>query len=351
MRQRSQEDSTVVEEVVNGHRNKKRDKKREANEGRPATKLSDAEEHMKEMTELLEAKCLEAESLHDGLNSEDDPDAHPTEIDMVPFLFNPKCFTQTIENILHFSHLVKKGEAAIRKSHHGIVYIRPTKDTDRDKHAQSCELDKEKDRTTQVVMSISMKDWRTLVEAYGLVKGTIPDRNYDKTTLRATNTENESNQTEGSSASPNQRNATLRRTCEDSEGESEDLNRMSEASSDADDTTANSDRRVDTSETVGITEETRAPQNGSQPTVVDTTSPVATSAGEQGCVPQGPATGHCHNLVGLSRNGPTVATLSLSTHQGNGDQESLLQRPEPGQSEDFPGEDHSTSGPTVVTQD
>lgn len=63
------------------------------------TKLSDAELHMKSLKKLLRAKCSAAAKRNGGPDAED-PDAIDNEIDMVPFLFNPNSFTQTIENIL-----------------------------------------------------------------------------------------------------------------------------------------------------------------------------------------------------------------------------------------------------------
>jgi hypothetical protein len=38
---------------------------------------------------------------------------HAGEISAIPLLFNPKSFTQTVENIFHFSFQVKSGYASI----------------------------------------------------------------------------------------------------------------------------------------------------------------------------------------------------------------------------------------------
>lgn len=105
---------------------------------------------------------------------------HKGEIDMIPFLVNPKSYTQTIENFMNLSHLLKKGHAGVRKADNGVVYIRSisSKRKQCPQHAggnrppvQSC---------TQVVLSLTMKDWRALVQAYGLTGGDagLPHRTY-----------------------------------------------------------------------------------------------------------------------------------------------------------------------------
>ena len=96
------------------------------------------------------------------------------EIDAVQHLFNPKSFTQTVENIFHFSFLVKKGDAGI-----GIRTEEEAKEwggvpgpvvraipTNGHKHPPS----------KQAIVSLNMQDWRDMVAAYGVTKSDVPHR-------------------------------------------------------------------------------------------------------------------------------------------------------------------------------
>jgi non-structural maintenance of chromosomes element 4 len=105
------------------------------------------------------------------------------EIEFVPFLVNPKSFTQTVENVFNFSFLIKKGEARIdvRKatplanSQQSVLgldtsgcYIAPSDPKDCEGPSKQC------------VLSFTMKDWRRLCEAYELEKCDVPHRKGSK---------------------------------------------------------------------------------------------------------------------------------------------------------------------------
>lgn len=102
---------------------------------------------------------------------------HGVEINAVQFLFNPNSFTQTVENIFHYSFLVKKGFASIcvRERAFGdegvvaepgplIKYINET----------------QKPPPRQEILSLTMKDWRDLCKAYNVSEGDLPHRSGSK---------------------------------------------------------------------------------------------------------------------------------------------------------------------------
>jgi non-structural maintenance of chromosomes element 4 len=103
------------------------------------------------------------------------------EIDGVQFLFNPKSFTQTVENIFNFSFMIKKGAAAIgvrqnvlnsadsndsSASLSGLYVSLRSSDPDPDAGTPP----------TQAVCCFTMRDWRNLVAKQRLEKGDVPHR-------------------------------------------------------------------------------------------------------------------------------------------------------------------------------
>ena len=106
------------------------------------------------------------------------------EIDAIQFLFNPKSFTQTVENIFHYSFLVKKGTGAIALRDELGLNIEgiPTKPGLKLKYVSE---DKMAPIARQSILALTMHDWRALCEAYQVNKdggggGGLPHRKIHK---------------------------------------------------------------------------------------------------------------------------------------------------------------------------
>jgi non-structural maintenance of chromosomes element 4 len=98
----------------------------------------------------------------------------------VELLFNPKSFTQTVENIFHYSFLVKQGVAGLavkneRKIADGVTLS-----------AGPSVVYHKTDGATpnippkQAIVSLTMKDWRDLIQAYEVEKSDVPHRTGSK---------------------------------------------------------------------------------------------------------------------------------------------------------------------------
>jgi len=122
---------------------------------------SAVEKSMKEMKDKLTERVI-AES------NENDCD----DIDGVQFLFNPKSFTQTVENMFYYSFLVKKGEAEIG------VRSRIEGDGNKRLGLYAAPIPKLDDKlpARQAVISFTMRDWRNLCEAHNVKEGDMGDR-------------------------------------------------------------------------------------------------------------------------------------------------------------------------------
>jgi non-structural maintenance of chromosomes element 4 len=135
-----------------------------------ADKLSAMEKAMRVIKKKLAERTL--------VEKEKNPRAgeHP-DIDGGQFLFNPKSFTQTVENIFNFSFLIKKGDAEIG--------VRPRAALNRANNGQqkpglfvahrSFNAD-DSVPCTQAVCSFTMADWRRLCAAQNLREGDLPHR-------------------------------------------------------------------------------------------------------------------------------------------------------------------------------
>lgn len=104
-----------------------------------------------------------------------------TDVCAVNLLFNPNSFTQTVENIFHYSFMVKHGTAQIK--------VRGEKKKIDDdikfdagpvvKHAPNI-LKDNPGPARQAIVSLTMKHWRDLIEAYGVEKAGVPHREGSK---------------------------------------------------------------------------------------------------------------------------------------------------------------------------
>lgn len=101
------------------------------------------------------------------------------EIDAIQFLFNPQSFTQTVENIFHYSFLVKKGTGAIAVRDDKGLHIEGVQTMPGLKMKYVNE-DKMAPVAKQSVMSLTMSDWRALCEAYNVSEGGLPHRKIHK---------------------------------------------------------------------------------------------------------------------------------------------------------------------------
>eukprot|EP00536_Pseudo-nitzschia_multiseries_P015996 jgi/Psemu1/263325/estExt_Genewise1Plus.C_9970014 len=102
------------------------------------------------------------------------------EVEVVNLLFNPKSFTQTVENLYHYSFLVKEAKATFK--------IRKNKYLDREKGIElpngpvMREVNGKEDsnkaipRPSQAIVSLTMEDWKNLCEAYEVKASGVPHR-------------------------------------------------------------------------------------------------------------------------------------------------------------------------------
>jgi non-structural maintenance of chromosomes element 4 len=98
----------------------------------------------------------------------------------VELLFNPKSFTQTVENIFHYSFLVKQGVAGLtikneRKITDGVtIPAGPSVVYHKADGVAPSVLPK------QAIVSLTMKDWRDMIQAYGVQRSDVPHRTGSK---------------------------------------------------------------------------------------------------------------------------------------------------------------------------
>jgi hypothetical protein len=91
----------------------------------------------------------------------------------IQYMFNPLSFTQTVENLFHYSFLVKSGAGRICLAQDGKPQVAavPEKEA-KEKHQPA----------KQAIVSLTMRDWRRMCKAYNVKKADIPNR---KTAKRA----------------------------------------------------------------------------------------------------------------------------------------------------------------------
>lgn len=158
------------------------DVKRQEKDG---DKLSAVEQNICIVERVLKRKCRDAacetNEAEDEEDDDDDDDATTErkslsksrrlngEIGMVETLFNPKSFTQTVENLFHFSFILKSANAQ--------VYATP----DRGPMVQTAPpATDEHPVPRQAILSLNMRDWRRMTEAYQVTKSLVPHRTGSK---------------------------------------------------------------------------------------------------------------------------------------------------------------------------
>ena len=101
----------------------------------------------------------------------------------VNLLYNPRSFTQTVENMFHYSYLVKKGNAGLSVQKEELQY----KDVvlaEAGPRARPHELKEDSGvphpAPKQAVVALTMKNWRDMVAAYGVSESQVPHRTGSK---------------------------------------------------------------------------------------------------------------------------------------------------------------------------
>jgi len=117
----------------------------------------------------------------------------------IKFLFNPKSFTQTVENIFNMSFMVKHGwaEVGVRSLDDcKALAVKGKENCNYDKDdplrpmpgpyikARNMKEDELRNRNDKVarqsVLAFNMRDWKDMCESYGVVKGGLPHRGKSK---------------------------------------------------------------------------------------------------------------------------------------------------------------------------
>jgi len=165
-----------------------------------ADQLSATEKTMSKMFKVLKRRCetsyLDKKGALVEAFSNDLPAPikkklrkHGPEINAVQFLFNPQSFTQTVENIFHYSFLVKKGLASIaRRDKEESTEAKDEEgrtdgpEWESGPVCRTVQADKSKGPSAshapprQAIVSLTMKDWRDLCRAYNVERGDLPHR-------------------------------------------------------------------------------------------------------------------------------------------------------------------------------
>lgn len=147
-----------------------------------ANQLSAVERSMKVIHKVLRKRCKETAAHHKEILENLEPEEKERErkrlksqgtnrIEAIPFLFHPQSFTQTVENIFHFSFLVKQGRASLK-----VMDGRPLVNA----HAEQEETPAAK----QAIVAFNMRDWRRLTQAYRVTQGDLPHRSGSKSSRK-----------------------------------------------------------------------------------------------------------------------------------------------------------------------
>jgi len=94
----------------------------------------------------------------------------------VELLFNPKSFTQTVENLFHYSFLVKHGTASLQVRDKKVLVDGVELDGGPIVRYTSEEQLNSKPPPSQAIVSLTMSNWRDLIEAYDVKESDVPHR-------------------------------------------------------------------------------------------------------------------------------------------------------------------------------
>lgn len=163
-----------------------------------ADNLSAVERNMGVLNKTLRKRCkaataankhklesAEFETVEDEKRATKRFKRHGSDICAIQYLFNPKSFTQTVENIFHYSFNVKKGCAR-------IDVLSETSNVDGDSNDPVGPVvrwvepgSKKLPPARQSVVAFTMHDWRELCKAYNVESGDIPNRAKSKYSTKA----------------------------------------------------------------------------------------------------------------------------------------------------------------------
>jgi len=92
------------------------------------------------------------------------------QIDFVKFVVDPQSFSQTVENIFHYSFLIKDGQAAFKLDDKGIPIAEPAQPPLQEDYTSG------KAERRQCVVAINQDMWKKLKEKYEIKTGYLPHR-------------------------------------------------------------------------------------------------------------------------------------------------------------------------------
>jgi hypothetical protein len=139
----------------------------DAKQERNADQLSAVDRNIHVLNKVLKQRSEQVKQEMDKLPPGKRPKGTQAyEVNAIQYMFDPYSFTQTVENMFHFSFLVKNGGARIA--------ARP----DGPKVASISRSVKKEPR--QAIVSLTMQDWRDLCRAYNVHKPDVPHRTGSK---------------------------------------------------------------------------------------------------------------------------------------------------------------------------
>lgn len=148
-----------------------------------ADKLSAVEQHIKTINKTLKKRSVqECQEKLEELSSlpelTDSQKAKKEKLEKrglepicaIKCLFNPKSFTQTVENVFHFSFLVRTGAAKIQVG---------TNEDDAGPKIMPSRLEAGVN-TSQAIVALNMRDWKAMCEAFQVEESDVPHRTGSK---------------------------------------------------------------------------------------------------------------------------------------------------------------------------